>query len=1209
MSAVTFFPPGGGRPALDGFVRGAPSPLATGYARLQAELDRQEPVAAAWQLRDAFECGLKFAACVAAADYLHAQPDGREASDLARLLLKPQGLSLGDWHTALELALRPAAPGRVLPGLAGLFFTPGGKRTALNRRIDGDADSFVAWRNRVFGHGVFKQERGWYAEQTLLWLPALNEFYAALANAFAGCRLVARTADGGQVRWHGATEGPAPGPHTHEAPDEPLPLWLVPVSSPSPLAGEGRGGGEGDPTGQAPGALSLGPLLSVQRCAVCGEPAAFFFDRNRYERDKDRHRTFFLEYFRGHHGERRDWAAVRELAKRVPADFEWQRTSYDSDEVVEGVRLVFRDFETEYRRPAYLLDAVWRAADEWRKGYVHVVGPAGVGKTFLVRGLEADGRARGVPVLTYHVLPGALTDYRTFLVELHDRASESLRLRTPQVQCKGSTREELAAELAAYLAELMRANRLDTLLVALDALDELPDPEPTGAAITDFLPAAAALPDGCFVVLTSRETLRPRIAERLDQVKRASGEAFVTIPVGADAADNQQLLRGYLAERLPEAFRRPNLIEEVLRRSGGVFLYAYHFCRALDAGAFTKVEQLPEGEEFYPAYLARLRERVGEQLYETVYLPTLLLLAAAYQPVMLTQLQRWGVPGDRLRFALLDLGDFLRVHRGPHWQETLSEGPGENRYEIAHEAFVRWVREDPAYAERMRAAHRTIGRASVAAHAGHWPEADPTDDGDLYDIRYTPAHLQAGGLGPDEIPSVDRLSLFDTCVNSSTVARNARRWQLANRLAQVGRDLLAWGGTSWPREMQLYGRAFLGNALASALDGLGRLDEALACAEDGIDSLRQLLATYQGPDNPQGLLWELLASKGNLLHAAGDFAGALACREEIIAGTHQAAARGDLSALAELAHAVVCKGNALMMSADNAVNPAAARSAADRCWEEGIGLYRRLVEEHRQDSYLPSLANALSKRAMFASDSGDLAGAAGLLDEPIELLRRAARAERNPDNLTRELAVMLQKKGLTLFLAEQPQEAFTFLDEAIAILRRAMQTEDRHELVGELAQTLMYKADCLSADDQGAAAGEAADDAAAVLTEAIAAGMDQLIPLFLEAQNRVLDRDRNISRAAAARAVQKVVHIDPPIREMLIKSIDRARIDNDRAVIARCVKRCHDLAAPYAATPGLLGDSIRKAYAELLKPLDPDHKNLMVPLDQSADELDRWLQT
>src|SRR5207247_2388888 len=125
-------------------------------------------------------------------DYLRAEPDPAQAGNLVGLLLKPQGLSLGDWHTLLELALKPletfaradclADSGRCVPALFSLFFgcTGGLSRSALNRQIDGSAESFVPWRNHVFGHGVFQTDRQWYANETLRWLPTLHAFYTAL---------------------------------------------------------------------------------------------------------------------------------------------------------------------------------------------------------------------------------------------------------------------------------------------------------------------------------------------------------------------------------------------------------------------------------------------------------------------------------------------------------------------------------------------------------------------------------------------------------------------------------------------------------------------------------------------------------------------------------------------------------------------------------------------------------------------------------------------------------------------------------------------------------------------------------------------------------------------------------------------------------------------------------------------------------------------
>lgn len=92
--------------------------------------------------------------------------------------------------------------------------------------MDGDANSFVNWRNRVFGHGVFKQERQWYAEQTLNWLPTLHEFYQALHPVLNGWVLTSITPSGEEVIWQGAGDLPYVARHPHEPWGEPLPMFL-----------------------------------------------------------------------------------------------------------------------------------------------------------------------------------------------------------------------------------------------------------------------------------------------------------------------------------------------------------------------------------------------------------------------------------------------------------------------------------------------------------------------------------------------------------------------------------------------------------------------------------------------------------------------------------------------------------------------------------------------------------------------------------------------------------------------------------------------------------------------------------------------------------------------------------------------------------------------------------------------------------------------
>jgi hypothetical protein len=517
MTVGEFFPRRCDRAVLDLVGDAFPFPLAITFDRLQAALVEQDPVAAAWRLRDAFECLIKLASSLAIADFLGDSPEPAAAEGVVRSLFKP--MAQGDWFTLLGKALRPldalARAGRLgesrrrLPGLHGVFIkAKGGGPTAISNHIAGKPSSFVAWRNRVFGHGVFREDKGWYAEETIRLLGPLHECLEALRPVFEGWDLVGDDPEGHPTVWRGTRDLPPTPPHHHSPWGPPRSMILRP-----------RAGGP---------ILPLGPLLSVQECAFagCRQPAAFFFDG--HEHRKDRHRTFFLEYFGELTVEHADRDAARALADRLPADFEWERSAWYSRDAIEGVETVFRDFDREYARPGHLLDPIWEAIEERTKGYIHLTGPEGIGKSFVARGLEQDGRSpgRGIPVLRYHIRPGSLRDYRTFIAELSDRARERLDFRAQEIQANVSRFSELPEQFAAFLATLREANNLGTLVVVLDALDELQPPESESSAwITDFLPPVEGLPDRCFVVPTRSDSVHARVRSRLDRLARAGPRA------------------------------------------------------------------------------------------------------------------------------------------------------------------------------------------------------------------------------------------------------------------------------------------------------------------------------------------------------------------------------------------------------------------------------------------------------------------------------------------------------------------------------------------------------------------------------------------------------------------------------------------------------------------------------------------------------------
>lgn len=103
------FPERSRRAVFNDLIGSFPFPLAITYARLQELLDGQKPVAAAWQMSNAFEGLIKLLASLAVPNALHARANHELASALAGHLLKPSGPGLGDWHPLIEEARRCGA--------------------------------------------------------------------------------------------------------------------------------------------------------------------------------------------------------------------------------------------------------------------------------------------------------------------------------------------------------------------------------------------------------------------------------------------------------------------------------------------------------------------------------------------------------------------------------------------------------------------------------------------------------------------------------------------------------------------------------------------------------------------------------------------------------------------------------------------------------------------------------------------------------------------------------------------------------------------------------------------------------------------------------------------------------------------------------------------------------------------------------------------
>ena len=1022
-------------PRLDFVGREFPFPLALTYTRVWQEIDADQPIPAVLQMKDAFEAYLKFCASVAVADALAAGPPPELAAKLVGTLFKP--LANGDWFTVLDDALRPArtAPParRAVSALADVFFKPNGDRTEVGLILIGTNTrvGFVKWRNSELAHGAFRRDRGFYADQIAKWLPQLNRCLEALRPALAGSELCGVTPEGARVDWTGDQALPRVEHHRHEAWGEPLPLSLE-------LA-DGR-------------SLPLGPLLSMQSCRhpSCRQPSAFFFEGNEYAKEK--HKTYFLEYFVGQTQTAKDWPPVRDLAAHLPEKFAFERTSYDHRKLAEDVKVVFRDVDREYRRPDYLLDAFWGARDAHPTGYYLWEGEQGVGKSFAAHGLERDGDDRGVTVLRYHVLPGAAAAYQTFIGELGQRVRDKLQFATQEIQALVSRHSELPKQFAGFVAEVMRANNLSGLVVVIDGLDELRDPEkPSGAVLTDFLPPVAELPHGCVVALTARPAMCGRVRERLAAIGLGARPDATRCPIVPGGDPNREVVRRYLREQEVEVLRSAAAVERVLELSGGVFLYAVHFARALAAGAYAAVDDLPEAGRFYADYLGRLRERVGDSLYETVYEKALMLLVAARVPVTRAALHRWGVPADRLTFALRDVADFVRELRHRSWHEGIGDSD-EPRYAIAHEAFVRYATTDEDMSEKLWAAHCRIAETALLHVDTRWEDLDPADDADLYDVRFVLHHADRAELpAAHTLRSDDVLALVSSrfAADAAEVARHELSVELYEQCESLYRELV-----------RSHDRADLADQLADTISD--RVNALIAAkrpvgALDARDEVVKLFRDLVENQNRLGLtsrLAKALTAKG-FRYASGreDEENVISCHDEAIELHRRVVAwKQTPEAFQDLAAAVHAKGVVL--------NWMKRYADALACHTQSVSLYYGMVEDWGRHAAASGLALALRWKGKDLRELGRVPEAERCASGAVAVLRDAV-DRRGLTALTDNLADALFEKGFDL-PAGREEDADACYEEAVSLWRNLVDNERRLELIPDLAKALVAKGHLLS---------------------------------------------------------------------------------------------------------------------------------------------------
>jgi len=414
-------------------------------------------------------------------------------------------------------------------------------------------------------------------------------------------------------------------------------------------------------------------------------------------------------------------------------------------------------------------------------------------------------------------------------------------------------------------------------------------------------------------------------------------------------------------------------------------------------------------------------------------------------------LQLWGVPGDRLRLALLDVRDFLRTERSRG--SGGAGGPDRDlRLAIAHETFLSYLAGDPHLSRVVADAHRRIVLHALNARPD-WSCVDLDDEDDVYDLRYGLLHLARAELTKDEVERFNLSAYADVCRFAGREAWAQGKLPLARNLLANASNIFTAVEDESVRWIRLHTLLDEGETLEES----GLREEALMRYEEAV----QLLGEDATGDQ---LLVQAVALQARALAALGQLRDALAANDRAIEAYHQLAGRNAgvrgvelarllgqradiLAAQVRTSEAIATYDKALAVEDDEAPQRLAevrARLRANRAISLGragaLGSTSELLPPSvGSGASGPAEAEALVVEAQALVDVGRLDDALGTFKRAAAIYRHLVEIDDRRE-LEVDWARLLMNCGTALGQAGLLPEALAWLEEARAVLERTADT-------------------------------------------------------------------------------------------------------------------------------------------------------------------------
>lgn len=480
--------------------------------------------------------------------------------------------------------------------------------------------------------------------------------------------------------------------------------------------------------------------------------------------------------------------------------------------------MLLDDFLSEYWPREETLEEVWGWVLGRTHGHLHLSGPSGSGKSWLLRGLAVGAQERGAVPLYLEKSPDeSLTSLVWRMVDateyLLDIDGESLRLAVSQAFYEQSPPKALLAAFQWLTQEID-----SSFVILFDGFEE--------AVELSELPAWKDFAEGIYLVTAGRA--------------RHPVDQLVLQP---EHPRNLEELDGYLRKRLDEEML--GQVEQILVKSQGNWRLSYYYALLLKWKA-----PLPEPESLFDSLFEALGRRLGPEIFRTVHLEILILLAVAQVPVSLELFKAWSDAPEKVAFALFELRDFLSSDGEGSQYDALFTG---EHYSLRSPELRDFLLQHPSWRDRVSESHRRV--VALALDSSRPTNPNP-QDADFYAHCFLKYHLAESGRMGD----LSRLMHDQETVEKTWALGRLAREQ---GYEEIGLQLFLVSAHMLERKKAQRSRRFAAQLAeiyadcCHTLTNQGRYSDGAHFGEQALDMLRALVKNERN-DNLEGLLTHCL---------------------------------------------------------------------------------------------------------------------------------------------------------------------------------------------------------------------------------------------------------------------------------------------------------------------------------------------------------------